>query len=492
MFSYYDKLKEKTDKYSIQYAKRPIYGSIRLEWWNLVGIARNIVNHFTPKKFYNDDIVHISFILPGGIGDVLLSILYISKFIKKLDCKYTLSIYVHQSIPSIKAIASNISELSNIYSFKDYKENQSDITIHIMQYPLIQEYNVKRIYKLSKYLYNYNNVISNFYKSYGAISSNVNQTYKQQQLCLIQNKTRITAMDVGSLVDLSQDDNLNIKAPEEGYNILKDLGLENRKFITIQRGVDAKRSSSESIRLWSIENYEKLVSELKQKYPDITVIQLGVSEKRCKIIKGTDINLVGKTSFANVMALLDKAVLHIDAECGMVHIRHFLNRKPSVVFFGPTSPKTKGYLENINIRSDVCNCEMCEWMIGDWQSRCIATNSPPCSMYGRHKRGRRDDCNRTESYSVAIFNHTSGSPFTCLIRGNGGIIGIAGGFSWVPALLPAASDRPCTVCHLHFCTGARQRISAVQVAQLLSESIPGRRCLIPSAIFALFSSPPLY
>ena len=115
---------------------------------------------------------------------------------------------------------------------------------------------------------------------------------------------------------------------------------------------------------------------------------------------------------------------------------------------------------------------------------------PPCSMYGRHKRGRRDDCNRTESYSVAIFNHTSGSPFTCLIRGNGGIIGIAGGFSWVPALLPAASDRPCTVCHLHFCTGARQRISAVQVAQLLSESIPGRRCLIPSAIFALFSSPP--
>ncbi len=51
MFSYYDKLKEKTDKYSIQYAKRPIYGSIRLEWWNLVGIARNIVNHFTPKKF---------------------------------------------------------------------------------------------------------------------------------------------------------------------------------------------------------------------------------------------------------------------------------------------------------------------------------------------------------------------------------------------------------------------------------------------------------
>ena len=380
MFSYYDKLKEKADKYSVKYADRPVYGSIRLEWWNLVGIVRNILNYFTPVKKYDDKVVHISFILPGGMGDVLLSILYISKFIKKLDCNYTLNMYVHQSVSSIKAMIGNVKELSNIYKFKDYKEKQSDITIYIMQYPIIKEYNHSRISSLSKFIFKYVDIVSGFYKSYGTIALEVNQTHKQQQLCLIQNKTRITAMDVGNLVGLSQDDELNIKAPEEGYNIIKELGLENRKFITIQRGVDAKHSTSESIRLWSVENYEKLVVKLKQKYPDIMIIQLGISEERCKIINGTDINLVGKTSFANVMALLDKAVLHIDAECGMVHIRHFLNRKPSVVFFGPTSPKTKGYSENINIRSNICNCEMCEWMIGDWQSRCVATNSSyaPC------------------------------------------------------------------------------------------------------------------
>lgn len=114
----------------------------------------------------------------------------------------------------------------------------------------------------------------------------------------------------------------------------------------------------------------------KKQNPNIKIVQLGVSKDRCESVSNVDINLVGQTTFADVLTLLTKSILHIDGDCGMVHLRHFLCKKPSLVLWGPTSPKLRGYPENINLRANVCNCEFCEWLVGErWQTHCIKTNS---------------------------------------------------------------------------------------------------------------------
>ena len=124
---------------------------------------------------------------------------------------------------------------------------------------------------------------------------------------------------------------------------------------------------------------QQIIDALKKQYPEYKIVQLG--SKTLSNFRNIDLNLVGKTSLEQLLALLSASRIHIDSEGGMVHLRHALNRKTSVVVHGPTSISTKGYSENINVRSKICNCNCCEWLMGkNWQSFCIKTNSaiPAC------------------------------------------------------------------------------------------------------------------
>ena len=199
---------------------------------------------------------------------------------------------------------------------------------------------------------------------------------KTQAFLTILNKTRITGMDVGDFLQLKHDDKIKLTLPMNGREILKKYDLIDKPFITIQRGVDVMNKSSESTKLWSVENYEILSNLIKEKYPTIKIVQLGVSKNRCINISNVDLNLIEKTSFSEVLWILKNSLLHIDCEGGMVHLRHFLSAKTSIVLFGPTSPITRGYKENINIRTTKCNCQFCEWLIGEnWQTYCLNTKN---------------------------------------------------------------------------------------------------------------------
>ena len=63
----------------------------------------------------------------------------------------------------------------------------------------------------------------------------------------------------------------------------------------------------------------------------------------------------------------------------MVHLRHALTDKKSVVIFGPTSPDIYGYPNNLNIRSTVCPFP-CEWIRYDWTSKCWKTHGEAICM----------------------------------------------------------------------------------------------------------------
>lgn len=390
MIDFYTTLLRKTNKYSTKYGDHTIISAAKIIFWGFQYIIGCLLNKLTLKKnvFKNTgnksspDTISIVYILDGGVGDIVNWAVYIKKFSEKLDCKYNITLATTQPTQIIQDLLHNQPFITNIISYKDCDIHDYDLVIKFNSYlPKIISSNTKKIKKLSKFLPNFIKILEEFAKKHQTLTIG-DTTFYQQHYCLITDKNSITAMDIGNMLGLRLNDGINLHITDNSRKILQQHALNNKPFITIQRGLDINNNNTlRNIRLWPIEHYNELIKLLKSRYPNIRIVQLGSSASKCISIDGVDINLVGKTTFSECMALLDASALHIDCECGMTHVRHFLCQKPSVVLFGPTSPITRGHPENINLRSNVCNCELCEWLIGgNWQHKCIksGTDLAPC------------------------------------------------------------------------------------------------------------------
>lgn len=123
------------------------------------------------------------------------------------------------------------------------------------------------------------------------------------------------------------------------------------KYITLHYGWDNDVKIKNHNKIWPFEYYQNFVKLFKKQYPDIQVVQLGL--KRMPYIEGC-IDLRSKTTMAQASSVLKNSLLHIDCDCGFVHIAYNLGVK-SLVLFGPSNADYVGYKQNINIVSPFCN-----------------------------------------------------------------------------------------------------------------------------------------
>ena len=142
--------------------------------------------------------------------------------------------------------------------------------------------------------------------------------------------------------------------------------LADKRYITIYDGFDTSFvPAGESVtKCWPIGHWNKLVTILKDKFPDITVVQLGTVTSRK--IENVDLDLSNKTTLEEATWIIKRSLLHIDGELGMVRLAHALHTK-SVVLFGPTNKTFFSFDSNINLSSSVCGD--CWWSSSDWLSR---------------------------------------------------------------------------------------------------------------------------
>ena len=143
----------------------------------------------------------------------------------------------------------------------------------------------------------------------------------------------------------------------------------DKDIIVFVNSVDQNFGTDDSTKMWPVSYWDRLVELIKNERPHFLLIQIGAG-KGVKEIKGVDYNLVNRTSFAESMGILKNAKLLISNEGGMVHVRHALGEKKSIVIFGSTDERLFGYSENINLRGKGCPFP-CEWNIREWQKRCI-------------------------------------------------------------------------------------------------------------------------
>lgn len=208
------------------------------------------------------------------------------------------------------------------------------------------------------------------HKDYGVYASSI-----------IKGKSCLDVYDVGDDLNIGRDFTMPIRCEKNEDSVLQRYGLERKNYITFQRGGTPGSRIKESPKNWPLRYYNELIRYLKLIFPKKKLVQLGESEAMCDRMAEIDVNLLGKTDWEDLKVLLKNAWLHVDGECGMVHLRRAMHGGSSVVLFGMTPMEFYGYEGNINIRSNACP-HWCARTHDLWIQRCILGSQEPACMLG--------------------------------------------------------------------------------------------------------------
>ncbi|CDA17540.1 predicted protein [Acetobacter sp. CAG:267] len=323
----------------------------------------------------------IGFKLKGGLGDILIGANYLYKIRELIGYKnICIDVYAHRNLSLVTALFPKQGFVNHIFLDGDIEDNngQYDLFVVLNRFPDVRYKNLKKIYLYAPDLIDFVQACEKFRLKHLRFFDHLPVCDGEANTILeILKKKRIQQCDIYDLFNITENFNYELPLNPSSVTNIKNLDLAGTKYITIHRGTDDKQTEN-SIKLWPIHFYNTLISYIKNSFPDILIVQLGINEIRCPSFDNIDLNLVGKTSVEDLKVLLKNSFLHIDNEGGMVHLRHALHGGVSCVLFGPTSPEVYGYSENLNLRGNGCPMA-CEWVINSWQSRCVrGFHTLPC------------------------------------------------------------------------------------------------------------------
>lgn len=343
-----------------------------------------IFNLKTNKKNIAPTCLKIAFIFNGGLGDFLIQSTYVNYFRRYIgDDNVEISIIAFPEDGPALQLFHNLPFVDKILGRNHLLRIRldSDLVIDMHRFISFEYVDWEAIATVSPRLHSYCLKIQAFNEDNLFIVDNAPLTDGLSTiLSTLKEKNRVNQPDILGLLNMSKTPTHCLDIAQEDLGCLQALGLENQRYIVIQRGVNHFDSVKESVRVWPLSYYESLVQLIKQHYPDIPIVQLGFSKENCKLVHGVDIDLRGKTTLGQLKVIIKYALTLIDYEGGYAHLRHYLNGR-SIVLFGPTDPLFLGYEHNINIRNNLCP-EPCEWVTPSWSKDCVrGFDQPPC-MFG--------------------------------------------------------------------------------------------------------------
>lgn len=134
---------------------------------------------------------------------------------------------------------------------------------------------------------------------------------------------------------------------EAGEKILREKSISNSsRFVALAPGGGESWGKDAGLKRWPVEHFVEALFCLRGRIDFEGVLVLGSREERGlgeEIEKsGLGVfNLCGETSLAASAALLEKSVLLLANDGGLVHLAHAL-RIPLIAFYGPVDPKVYG------------------------------------------------------------------------------------------------------------------------------------------------------
>lgn len=348
--------------------------------WNRPVIEDNcIIEKFSVVKEIGK--LNFGIIVSGGLGDYIVSANYIYKFFQKYDVNYfNVYLLVEGSYNSAKVVFENNDLFKSIMKPGQYEDRlyMFDVVIHVSRYPQVKYLNSERVVEINPDFVNYLMLCEKFrienerFFKYAPYLDGETAAYS-----IMNGFKRVTQPDIFGHLGVSERYEYHIFCPPDDETLDK-FGLRGKKYVVLHRGGDNAVTDT-SVKMWPLDYYVKLVKLIKEKYPDLVLVQLG-SPLDKKIDADIDYNFVGQTTLEDMKVLSKCCSVLIDNEGGIVHLRHALGGGKSIVLFGATSPDFFGYSDNINIFNSSCPI-CCEWTIDRWQDKCLrGFSEPPCMV----------------------------------------------------------------------------------------------------------------
>ncbi len=159
--------------------------------------------------------------------------------------------------------------------------------------------------------------------------------------------------------------------------ILEDAGVDtSKKTVILGAG-----SANSLAKRWPAERFGQL-SDLLRSAIDVNVVLIGskdeadVSEKVIATSAAPPIDLTGKTSLAEAVAMVSVADLVISNDMGLAHLSPAVGTK-TIVIFGPTDPRTaRPFSDNANVIWKQVECAPCFLRTCPIDHRCMTQISP--------------------------------------------------------------------------------------------------------------------
>ncbi|MEK6732934.1 MAG: lipopolysaccharide heptosyltransferase II [Candidatus Omnitrophota bacterium] len=133
---------------------------------------------------------------------------------------------------------------------------------------------------------------------------------------------------------------ISSKNMDDAENVLKDVGLEGRKFIALNAG------GNWNPKRWPVSNFAELGEEIINKFKTPVVLtgadkDISLAEDIAGLMKHKPYILCGKTDLKTLGAIFKKAICAVSNDSGPMHLAAAV-KAPLVAIFGPTSPELTG------------------------------------------------------------------------------------------------------------------------------------------------------
>ena len=173
-----------------------------------------------------------------------------------------------------------------------------------------------------------------------------------------------SSMDINGTLGIGESFLYRIRVPEKSSGQIQG---SNGKYVTI-----VAPPKSGSTRHLQTDRYEDICRRIKERYADVTVIQMHHGEEiglSCadEIVETDDLSVA--------LGILDGSMLHIDSNGPYVHLRRALSHETSAVVYGPEDYRVWGYDSNINaIPSN--KDRFFAYMYPKWRVECLGKDNP--------------------------------------------------------------------------------------------------------------------
>ena len=336
-------------------------------------MVESIEDELISQNGKKDDILYISFYPTGGFGDYIISSKLLDEISKIVPCK--IDVYC-ENVTFGKAVYEG-REKVEIFPINTFYSQmwKYDLALKVEHFIHIEKQNANKIAKINPIFMDKLNKLGHGYRTY---YPDVEQQWFRENIhfrrCEIKGINRWTELSHEGIFKI-EDQKTWIPMREEYKKRLQELGLNEKKYITLNRGADSMGRSKMQTKVWPLEHYNDFVMLFKNQYPDIESVQVGASGNAK--IRGVDKYILGE-SLEVTKWILKGSILHLDCEGGLVHLATQLDTKCAVVF-GPTPKHFYEYPQNINMVYEGCN--NCMGTHPEWAFECYKGLSEPECMY---------------------------------------------------------------------------------------------------------------